>query len=254
MAQTGVNHNAVCTCLASDDLTKILFPPHHHHLTSTNMYTASQYLTQMSQIPKSEPTAKSPSLYPEWLKGLIQRRQINAAGQESAIITLASRSLGAIPITSSNVVLQSRAENMSRGHLVPAPGTEFAIDSSKTLGSRARDYTNIVGTTLAPFVGAIPVVGAPLKDVIGGLLGILTIVDVSAKCRRWHPTHECTQKISQNEQAIKTLTSRLCWLLNEIGTFPEASTSRSLQLQQNMILYSIYTFITDTSLMQYLGS
>ena len=81
---------------------------------------------------------------------------------------------------------------MSHGHIAPAPGTEFAVDSNKTFGSRARDYTNVVGTALAPFVGVIPVVGAPLKDAIGGLLGILTIVDVSTKCLRRHPTHDGT--------------------------------------------------------------
>jgi len=147
--------------------------------------------SQMSQIPKYQPTANSPSPFPEWLRGLIQRRKIDAAGQESATITLASRSLCTFPLgTSSNVVLQSSAANVSHGHLAPAPGTEFAVDSNKTLGSRARDYTNIVGTTLAPFVGAIPLVGAPLKDAIGGLLGILTIVDVNMKCLlKQHPTH-----------------------------------------------------------------
>ena len=76
---------------------------------------------------------------------------------------------------------------MSRGQLAPAPGTE-SVDSKMTVGSRALDYTNVVGTTLAPFVGAIPVIGGPLKDAIGGLLGILTIVDVGVKSLRWHPT------------------------------------------------------------------
>jgi len=41
---------------------------------------------------------------------------------------------------------------MSHGHLVPAPGTEFAVDSNKTFGSRAWDYT---GTALVPVVEAI---------------------------------------------------------------------------------------------------
>ena len=132
---------------------------------------------------------------------------------------------------------------MSHGNLVPAPGTEFAVDSNKTFGSRARDYTNVVGTALAPFVGAIPVVGAPLKDAIGGLLGILTIVDVSTKCLRWHPTHDGTQKISQNEQALKALTTKLRWLLNKITTLPEASSSGMLEAQHDMILYFIGTFI-----------
>jgi len=190
----------------------------------------------MSQIPKYQPTAKSPSLFPEWLRGLIQRRKIDAAGQESAIITLTSRSLRTFPLgTSGNDVLISRAANVSHG-LAPAPGTEFAVDSNKTLGSRARDYTNIVGNTLAPFVGAIPIVGAPLKDAIGGLLGILTIVDVSMKCLlKRHPTHVGTQKISQNEQAIKALTSKLRWLLNRIDALPDASSPGVLEAQYDVI-------------------
>jgi len=210
----------------------------------------------MSQIPKPQPTAKSFHLTPEWLRRLIQRRQVNAAGQESAIISLASRSLCATSIASSTVVLRSSAIEGTHGHLAPAPGTEFAVDSNKTLGSRARDYTNIVGTTLAPFVGAIPVVGAPLKGAISGLLGILTIVDVSAKCLRQHRIHGATQKMSQNEQATKILTSKVRWLLNEISTLPEASASRTLQLQQNMILYFIGTFTAEISLimMRCLGS
>jgi len=144
----------------------------------------------MSQIPKYQPTAKSPSLFPEWLRGLIQRRKTDAAGQESAIITLASRSLCTFPLgTSSNVVLQSRAANVSHGHLAPALGTEFAVDSNKTLGRRARDYTNVVGTALMPLTEVIPVAGTPLKAAIGTLLGILNVIDVSVKCLRRRPTH-----------------------------------------------------------------
>jgi len=198
-----------------------------------------------SQIPKPQPTTKSPFLFPQWLRGLTQRRKIDAAGQESATITLASRPLCAFPITSSNAVLKSSAANGSHGHLAPAPGIELAVDSN---WSRARDYTNVVGTALAPFVGTIPIIGAPLKDAIGGLLGILTIVEVSTKCLRRHLTHEGMQKISQNEQALKALTTKLRWLLNEISTLPEASSSRTLQLQQNMILYFIVTFIAEMSL------
>jgi len=146
--------------------------------------------SQMSQVPKNTPTTKSPSLVPEWLRGLIQRRKMDAAGQESAIITLAPRSLCELPLgTSSNVVPQSRAANVSHGHLAPAPGTEFAVDSNKTFGRRARDYTNVVGTALIPLVEAIPVAGTPLKAAIGTLLGILTIIDVSVKCLRRRPTH-----------------------------------------------------------------
>jgi len=144
----------------------------------------------MSQIPKYQPTAKSPPLFPVWLRGLIQRRKIDAAGQESAIITLASRSLCTFPLgTSSNVVLQSSAANVSHGHLAPPPGTEFAVGSNETFGRRVRDYTNVVGTALIPLVEAIPVAGTPLKAAIGTLLGILNIIDVSVKCLRRRPTH-----------------------------------------------------------------
>jgi len=193
----------------------------------------------MSQIPKSQPTAKSPALFPELLMRVIplRLRQPKAARQESTITGLTRISFCASSIGSSDVALQSSIGKVSHGHLAPAPGTEFAIDSNKTLGSRALDYTNVFGNALAPFVEAIPVVGTPLKAVIGGLLGILTIVDVSTMRLGWGPIHDGTQKISQNQQAIKTLTSKLRWLLNEIGTLPEASSSRTLQLQQNMILY-----------------
>ena len=131
----------------------------------------------MLQIPKSEPTAKSPSLFSAWLKGLIQRRKVDAVGQESAIITLASRSLRTFPVTSSNI----STTNMSHGHLASAPGTESAVDTKKTFSSRTLDYANVFGTAAIPFVEAIPVIGTPLKAAIGGLLGILTIIDVSAK-------------------------------------------------------------------------
>ena len=144
----------------------------------------------MSQIPKYQPAPKSPSLFPEWLRGLIQRRKIDAAGEESATITLASRSLCTFPLgTTGNVVLQSRAVNASHGHLAPPPGTEFAVDSNKTFSRRARDYTNVVGTALMPLVEAIPVAGTPLKAAIGTLLGILNVIDVSVKCLRRRPTH-----------------------------------------------------------------
>ena len=164
-----------------------VFSPSHqqHHLN----YFAMSY-SQMSQIPNYQPTAKSPSLFPEWLRGLIQRRKIDAAGQESAIITLASRSLCTFPLgTSSKVVLQSGAANASHGHLAPPPGTEFAVDSNKTFGRRARDYTSVVGAALMPLAEAIPVAGTPLKAAIGTLLGILNVIDVSVKCLRRRPTH-----------------------------------------------------------------
>jgi len=152
-------------------------------------YFAISY-SQMSHIPKYQPTAKSPSLFPEWVRGLIQRRKIDASGQESAIITLASRSLCAFPLgTSSNVILQSSAANVSHGHLAPAPGTEFAVDSNKTFGRGARDYTNVIGTALMPLVEAIPVAGTPLKAAIGTLLGILNVIDVSVMCLRRRPIH-----------------------------------------------------------------
>jgi len=60
--------------------------------------------------------------------------------------------------------------------------------------------------------------------------------------------------MSQNEQAIKALTTKLRWLLNEIGILPEASSSRTLQLQHNMILYLLALSVIETSPMRYLGS
>ena len=192
----------------------------------------------MSHIPMSQPT---PSPISEWLRRLIQTTKIDATGQESAIVSLATTSLCASSVASSAVV-KSSATIVSRGQLAPAPGTKSAVDSKMTVGSRALDYTNVVGTTLAPFVGAIPVIGGPLKDAIGGLLGILTIVDVSVKSLRWHPTHTGTQKMSQNKQAIKGLTFKLRELLDEINSLPEASTPRALQLQRKMIWYFIIIF------------
>ena len=116
--------------------------------------------------------------------------------------------------------------------------TEPTVDSKKSSGSHTPD----LGTVFTPFIGAIPIVGTPMKAAIGGLLGILTVVDVSVKYIRQHITHAGTQKISQNEQVIKTSTSALRLLLNEIGTLPEAWSPRSLQLQHNMILYLIGVF------------
>jgi len=109
----------------------------------------------------------------------LRLRRPKAAPQESAIISLARTSFCASSVGSSDVALQSSAVNVSHGHLAPAPGTEFAVNSRKTFGSQALDYTNVFGTALTPFVEAIPVFGTPLKAAIGGLLGILTIVDVS---------------------------------------------------------------------------
>jgi len=109
----------------------------------------------------------------------LRLRRPKAARQESAIISLARTSFCASSVGSSDVALQSSAVNVSHGHLTPAPGTEFAVNSRKTFGSQVLDYTNVFGTALTPFVEAIPVFGTPLKAAIGGLLGILTIVDVS---------------------------------------------------------------------------
>ena len=109
----------------------------------------------------------------------LRLRRPKAAPQESAIISLARTSFCASSVGSSDVALQSSAVNVSHGHLAPAPGTEFAVNSRKTFGNQALDYTNVFGTALTPFVEAIPVFGTPLKAAIGGLLGILTIVDVS---------------------------------------------------------------------------
>jgi len=128
----------------------------------------------------SQPT---PSPISEWLRRLIKRTKIDATGRESAIISLATTSLCASPVASSTFV-KSSATIVSCGQLAPALGTGSAVDSKMTVGSRTLDYINVVGTTLAPFVGAIPVIGGPLKDAIGGLLGILTIVDVSVKSLR----------------------------------------------------------------------
>jgi len=48
--------------------------------------------------------------------------------------------------------------------------------------------------------------------------------------------------MSQNEQALKALTTKLRWLLNKIATLPEASSSGMLEAQHDMILYFIGTF------------
>ena len=97
-----------------------------------------------------------------------------------------------------------------------------------------------MGTTLVPFVEAIPVAGVPLKAAISRLLCILTIVDVSVKSLRWQPTHTVTQKISQNKQAIKDLVFKLCELLNEIDNLSAADKDTNLWLIRNIhsnILY-----------------
>jgi len=57
--------------------------------------------------------------------------------------------------------------------------------------------------------------------------------------------------MSQNEQALKALTSKLRWLLNEVVTLPEASSARTLRLQQNMILYLLALSPVENSLMRY---
>jgi len=106
----------------------------------------------------------------------LRLRRPKATRHEPAIISPTWASFCA---SSSDVALQSSAANVSHGRPAPAPGTEFAVNSKKTFGSQALDYTNVLGTALTPFVEAIPVFGTPLKAAIGGLLGILTIVDVS---------------------------------------------------------------------------
>jgi len=60
--------------------------------------------------------------------------------------------------------------------------------------------------------------------------------------------------MSQNEQAIKALTTKLRWLLDEVATLPEASASRTLRLRDNMIMYFIGIQLTETPLMQYPGN
>ena len=109
----------------------------------------------------------------------LRRPKTDAAGQESAIINLASLSLCGSAIASSAVVLKPSAVKVSHGHLTSTTGTESAIDTKKTFGSRTLDYANVLGTALGPFVEVIPVVGTPLKATIGGFVGILTIIDVS---------------------------------------------------------------------------
>ena len=55
--------------------------------------------------------------------------------------------------------------------------------------------------------------------------------------------------MSQNTQAIKALTTKLCWLLGEVDTLSEASPFGTLPLRDNMIMYFIGIFthvnITD---------
>jgi len=167
----------------------------------------------------------------------LRRPKTDAAGQRSAIINLASLSLCGSAIASSAVALKPSAVKSTSG-------TESAVDTKKKFGSRALDYSNVFGTALAPFVEVIPVVGTPLKAAIGGFVGILNIVDVSMKCLQQHPIHNwyALQKMSQNEQAIKDLTSELRDLLDELGNCPEALTPRALQLQRNMISYFIVIF------------
>jgi len=109
----------------------------------------------------------------------LRLRRPKATRHEPAIISPTRASFCASSIASSDGAPQSSAANVSHERLVPAPGTEFAVNSKKTFGSQALDYTNVLGTALTPLVEAIPVFGTPLKAAIGGLLGILTIVDVS---------------------------------------------------------------------------
>jgi len=139
----------------------------------------------MDSPSKSIPTAKSRSLFPNVLGKVIplrlRRSNADVEQRESAITSLASASLRALAIAPGAVFLERSAPQASHGCPVSAPGTEPTIEAKKTLGSRALDYINVFGTALTPFVETIPVVGTPLKAAIGGLLGILTIVDVSAK-------------------------------------------------------------------------
>jgi len=111
----------------------------------------------------------------------LRLRRPKATRHEPVIISPTRASFCASSIASSDVAPQSSAVNVSHERLAPlaAPGTEFAVNSKKAFGSQALDYTNVLGTALTPFVEAIPVFGTPLKAAIGGLLGILTIVDVS---------------------------------------------------------------------------
>jgi len=194
-----------------------------------------------SQMSKSQPTAKSPSPIPEWLRGLIQRTKIDATGQESVITSLATTSLCASSVASSTIVLKSSATILSRGQLA-APGTEFAVDSNKTFRSRVLEYTNVSGTALAPLVEAIPVAGTPLKAAIGTLLGILAIIDVSVRFLGRHPTHFAMQNLAQNKQALKALTTKLRWLLNRIYVLPEATSSGMQLAQQDIIQYFMGIF------------
>jgi len=73
--------------------------------------------------------------------------------------------------------------------LAPAPGTEFAVDSNKTPGSRTLDYSLVLGTALANSAEVIPVAGSSLKAAIGTLIVVLAFIDVSVTYLRRHPTH-----------------------------------------------------------------
>ena len=49
-------------------------------------------------------------------------------------------------------------------------------------GDQFREYGILALTMTAPLAGSIPIVGSPLKAVVGGLLEILKAADVSLQC------------------------------------------------------------------------
>jgi hypothetical protein len=81
-------------------------------------------------------------------------------------------------LTLGSAYVPTAAQQPDIGYTTCVPDTDPFGDGS--LSRRAQESLRIALPVVLPIVGTIPVVGAPLKAAIGGLLEILKAADVSS--------------------------------------------------------------------------